>query len=256
MSDFKRFLGAWCFRQFIVTATISVLAMSSYGAVDTALGTSLIEGSIDGVDYVGVRNEPQHRHEFENDQVRIYDVLLPPGYITLYHAHTQDTIYVAVQGAKVEIKSLLGSIPVPTDRPIPSGIVFWNGHSTEPVIHQVTNTDTHAARLVGVELKFEETSLARKPLSGEGLKLRDTYKKIRVYDLELAPGENTGELAVDFSALVIALTEATVESISDKGVRQVSALEPASWAWLNAPGKVTLSNAGTSILKAVIYELP
>ncbi len=252
MSDYKCNLGVRGFWRPIVTASIAVLAMSCYAGIDEAW----VEGNIDGIDYVGVRNEPQHRHEFENNRVRIYDVLLPPGYISLYHAHTVDTIYVAVQGAKVKIYPLLGSIPVPTDRPIPTGIVFWNQHSIKPVIHGVTNIDAHAARLVGVELKFEETSLARKPLSGEGLELRDTHKKVRVYDLELAPGENTGELAVDFSGLVIALTEATVESISDKGLRQVSAFEPASWAWLNAPGKVTLSNAGASIFKAVVYELP
>ena len=252
MNRKKYRFGFRCFRQFIVTAIFAVLGVACYGIADTPL----IKGQIDGVDYVDVRDEPQHRHEFENDRIRIYDVLLPPGYVALNHAHTVDTIYVAVQGAKVMIKPLLGSIPVATDRPIPTGIVFWNEHSTKPVIHGVTNTDTHAARLVGVELKFEQTSLVRKPLSGGGLQLRDTHKKVRVYDLELAPGESTGELVIDFSGLIIALTEGTVERISDKGVRQVAALEPASWVLLDAPGNVTLSNVGISTFKAVIYEFP
>ena len=168
VSDHKCRFEARKFWRLVVTVGVAVLAMASYGAIDSDLDTSLIEGNIDGIDYVSVRNEPQHRHEFENNQIRIYDVLLPPGYISLYHAHTVDTIYVAVQGAKVKIKPLLGSIPVPTDRPIPTGIVFWNEHSKAPVIHGVTNIDGHAARLVGVELKFEETRLARKPLSGPG----------------------------------------------------------------------------------------
>ena len=252
MSRYQCNLGVWGFWRAIVAVSIAVLAMSCYAGIDEAW----VEGNIDGIDYVDVRNEPQHRHEFENDKVRIYDVLLPPGYVTLYHAHTLDTIYVAVQGAKVKIKSLLGSIPVPTDRPIPTGIVFWNQHTKEPVIHGVTNTDSHAARLVGVELIFEHTSLVRQALSGKGLVLKDTHNKVRVYTLELAPGENTGALAIDFSGLVIALTEASVERISDTGASQISSFEPASWTWLNAPGKVTFRNVGVSTFKAVLYEFP
>jgi hypothetical protein len=245
----------------IVTLTAAALttmtfALGSYGAVDAVIDKSIIEGNINGIEYVSVRNEPQHRHEFENDKIRIYDVLLPPDYVALNHAHTKDTIYVAIQGAKVKIKPLLGSVPISSDRPIPSGIVFWNEHSKEPVIHGVTNTDTHAARLVGVELKFDQTGFTRKPLTGSGLKLRDTHKKVRVYDLELAQGERTGELTINFSGLMIALTEATVERISDKGGRQVSSLEPASWKLLDTPGKVTFGNVGVTSLKAVIYEFP
>ena len=60
------------------------------------------DGSIDEIEYVSVRNEPQHRHQFENEWVRIYDVLLPPKHVTLYHAHIQDTIYVAIHGSRLK----------------------------------------------------------------------------------------------------------------------------------------------------------
>ncbi len=239
-----------------VALTAMMLPLTSYGAVAAVIDESIIEGNINGIDYVSVRNEPQHRHEFENDKIRIYDVLLPPDYVALNHAHTKDTIYVAIQGARVNINPLLGSVPIPSDRPIPTGIVFWNEHSKEPVIHGVTNTDTHAARLVGVELKFDQTGFTRKPLAGRGLTLRDTHKKVRVYNLELAAGETTGALALNFSGLVIALTEATVDYASGKGPGQVYSFEPASWTLLDAPGKVTFANAGVSSLKAVIYEFP
>ena len=51
--------------------------------------------------YVAVRDEPRHRRRFEDDHVRVYDVLIPPGDTTLYHHHTEDTFYVAVNDAIV-----------------------------------------------------------------------------------------------------------------------------------------------------------
>ena len=47
--------------------------------------------------YVAVRDEPRHRRRFEDDHVRVYDVLIPPGDTTLYHHHTEDTFYVRGQ---------------------------------------------------------------------------------------------------------------------------------------------------------------
>ena len=51
--------------------------------------------------YVEVHDEPRHRHRFEDALVRVYDVLIPPTDTTLYHRHTEDTFYVAVNEATV-----------------------------------------------------------------------------------------------------------------------------------------------------------
>ena len=51
--------------------------------------------------WVEVRDEPRHRRRFETDLVRVYDVEIPPGDTTLYHRHTEDTFYVAVNEATV-----------------------------------------------------------------------------------------------------------------------------------------------------------
>jgi hypothetical protein len=213
-------------------------------------------GDIAGIHYVGVRDEPRHRHEFENDEVRIYDVLLPPQYITLYHAHTRDTIYVAVHGSRLKSQPVAGSSILPQTLQVPSGIMFWNDHASEPLIHEVTNIGESAARLVGVELKLAKGQFISQPLSGLGLKLRDTFTKVRTYKLSLAPGESTGELAINFSGVIIALTESTVSQVITGSMPRVSSFEPASWQWLDKPGKITLSNLGISSFEAVLYELP
>ena len=213
-------------------------------------------GSFEDVDYVNVRNEPQHRHEFENEAIRIYDVFLPPGYVTLHHAHTEDTIYLVVRGSTLKTKALIGASSLPVALPVPTGTVMWSAHKAEPVVHEVTNVGEGAARLVGVELKYEQSEFTRPVLAGQGLQLDETYAKVRVYGLTLEAGESTGEIEIDFSGLMIAKTEASVTLSGAQRMPRTASYEPAAWEWLDAPGTSTITNVGISPLTAVLYEFP
>jgi hypothetical protein len=109
---------------------------------------------------------------------------------------------------------------------------------------------------VGVELKYETKQFVRKPITGHGLKLKDTYAKVRVYELNLAPGESTGKMELGFTGVIIALTEATVSLESASTAPRITSVEPASWEWLEDPGKLKLTNVGVSSFEAVLYEFP
>jgi len=213
------------------------------------------DGSINETEYVSVRNEPQHRHRFENEWVRMYDVLLPPKHVTLYHAHIQDTIYVTIHGSRLKSKSLVG-FSMPIALPIPSGMVHLTEHKKAPSVHQVTNSGDGVARLVGVELKKEATEFVRKPVVGHGLKLKDTYAKVRVYELNLAPGESTGRIESGFTGLIISLTKASVSSESENMAPTIESFEPASWEWFDEASQMGFRNVGSSPFEAVLYELP
>jgi len=213
--------------------------------------------AINGIEYVNVRDEPQHHHEYENELVRIYDVVLPPRHVTLYHAHYVDTIYAIVRGSTMQGKVLIGGSPsLPEPITVPSGFVAWNGHTKEPLIHQVTNKGEQQARLVGVEIKIPEQKFENPALASPGLILKETYKNVRVYELALAPGGNVIELDINFSGLIIALTESSVSLDYDAVISRTASFEPASWEWLDKPGKIKISNVGASAFKALLYELP
>ena len=59
-------------------------------------------------DWVPVYEEPKHQLVFENDQVIILNVNLPPGYVSLYHKHQIDLLYVTIAGTKVWAEPLNG----------------------------------------------------------------------------------------------------------------------------------------------------
>jgi len=74
--------------------------------------------------------------------------------------------------------------------------------------------------------------------------------------LALAPGDNVIELDINFSGLIIALTESSVSLDYDAVISRTASFEPASWEWLDKPGKIKISNVGVSAFKALLYELP
>jgi hypothetical protein len=57
-------------------------------------------GSLPGVDWVEVNDEPNHAERFRNDAVRVYEARIEPGTATLYHHHSLDTIYVIMAGGR------------------------------------------------------------------------------------------------------------------------------------------------------------
>jgi len=44
---------------------------------------------------VPIEKEPRHRLKFENQFVRVFDVLIPPGDDSLFHIHIYDGVYQA-----------------------------------------------------------------------------------------------------------------------------------------------------------------
>ncbi len=101
--------------------------------------------------YVEVRDEPRHRRRFENAFVRVYDVLVPPGELTLYHRHVEDTLYVSILEATVRDQTF-GAAERRTGS-VPAGISVCRPHRSEPLIHQVENVGEGDMRMIGAEVK-------------------------------------------------------------------------------------------------------
>ena len=59
---------------------------------------SLICSALYAEDWVPVYEEPRHKLAFENDHAMILNVNLPPGYVSLYHEHKIDLLYVTIVG--------------------------------------------------------------------------------------------------------------------------------------------------------------
>lgn len=144
-------------------------------------------------EWVPLQDEPQHRLVFENDQTRVLDVNLPPGYVSLYHQHELDLLYVTISGSLVWAEPLGGQ---KREADVKKGdLRFSSDNHSLPHIHRVGNIGDTTFRVIAVGLKGDtgrtkETQAVTGDLQGLGLAMEKPHAS--VYRIQLKPGEKTG----------------------------------------------------------------
>lgn len=201
---------------------------------------------------MAVRDEPRHRRRFENDVVRVYDVLIPPGDVTRYHEHTEDTFYVAVDEATVRDQTW-GADEARTGTAA-AGVAMCRPHRARPLIHQVTNVGAGDMRLIGAEIKASPSVTSAEPLHAPGHELTLEKERLRAYALTLEPGSSTGDVEYRFSSLTVFLTVATVLVRLGGGAETIAVHAPGDVVWRPGPAALSITNAGEEPLRAVVAE--
>lgn len=202
--------------------------------------------------YVDVRDEPRHRRRFENGFVRVYDVLIPPGDTTLYHHHTEDTFYVAVNEATVRDQTW-GEEEARTGT-APAGLVLCRPHRSRPLIHQVHNLGDGEMRLIGAEIKASPPVTSTEPLDAAGHQLSLERDRLRAYDVSLDAGSTTGDIAYGFSSLTVIMTVASLLVRFSDGFEHTAVYAPGDAIWRPGPVEFSMTNVGEEPLSAVVGE--
>ncbi len=199
--------------------------------------------------YVSVHDEPMHRFRFRNEYVFVYDVGIPPSAVTLYHSHDEDSLYVAINGVHCCTQDL-GQEPVTSQ--IEKGTIMVAPFRSRPLIHQVTNVGREEMRMIGAEILASPPVTAAAPLSAPGVTLLAEKPRIRTYRIALAPGESTGDLACDFSGILIVMAGHALE-IAGRETRSLS-IAPGDAIWHDGPLVQRLTNPGREPFEAVLGE--
>ncbi|MEZ5500706.1 MAG: cupin domain-containing protein [Steroidobacteraceae bacterium] len=196
--------------------------------------------------WVPVYDEPRHRLAFENDEVMILDVDLPPGYVSLYHKHELDLLYVTISGSRVWAQPL-GAERREAD--VPTGdLRFSSDNHPLPHIHRVGNIGTTPFHVIGVGIKRASTRQTN-ALSGDLSGMHKSTEKpgAVVFSMQLGPGERTGEHRHDSSFATVFLTAGKLAA-PDGSIVDVSA---ADYRWQPAGTVHRYENAGTGPVQIV-----
>ena len=94
-----------------------------------------------------------HRILFENESVRVLEVIIPPGETTKFHSHPMPGVFITIQPATRESRNLDGELLKTTKREDfdPTQPAQWREGSDTPV--SVTVTDSIAMKVIRVEMK-------------------------------------------------------------------------------------------------------
>ena len=95
---------------------------------------------------VEISGEPRHHPKFENEFVQLWDVTVPAGDATLWHAHRKDNVVVSFGDVKLRIETL-GRDPV--EGPWKFGEVRF---SKATYIHRAINVGTTSFHNFTIEL--------------------------------------------------------------------------------------------------------
>jgi hypothetical protein len=201
---------------------------------------------------VEISGEPHHHPKFENEFVRIYDVTVPAGDATLWHAHREDNVVVALGDASLRIETA-GAAPA-------EGIWKFGevrfGKAT--YIHRAINIGTSPFHNVTVELLKSPAFLAdvSKLPKQAGREPLLENARVRVYRLSLEPGESSAIHNHPLPGLGVAITAGKIE-ITTKGKARPDrlSLPPADVRWRAGAGTHSIKNVGKTRFEAIDIEL-
>jgi len=125
------------------------LKRANAGAVDVKPATVASKAQGTATDPVAVEQEPHHHVIFENQYVRVMEVIVAPGETTLFHKHSLDNVPVFLSDAAVK-RQFVGGDWAPS--PAKEGSVGFTAGTKTPYVHRITNAGTTVFHVLDVEI--------------------------------------------------------------------------------------------------------
>ena len=201
---------------------------------------------------VEINGEPRHHQTFENEFVRVWDVTVPSGDATLWHAHRNDNVVVTLGGANLRIETA-GA---------PLAEVEWKfgdvkfGKAT--YVHRAMNVGTTPFHNFTIEIL--KSPLGSQELSGLTKPITRTpvleNERVRVYRVSLEPGQSTSMHTHLLPGLGVAITAGEVEIVTEGKAKPDRLKLPAGDVrWRAGAATHSIKNVGKTRFEAVDIEL-
>ena len=191
---------------------------------------------------VPLSKEPRHRVTFENKQVRIIDVNIPPGDTSLDHRHDLDIVTVSMSGG-TNTRIQTGNQPATDRPPRPLGDATVAEYAGKSGSHKVENVGKTPYQLFAVEnLRTSGWSTAP-PTTGLATKLTTDGRAFRLYDVRL--GRETAQTSHTHAVPTVAvLIAGTVMSDGPDTQAKANPGAPIGLKQLTQPGQWILVPPG------------
>jgi quercetin dioxygenase-like cupin family protein len=199
---------------------------------------------------VEIAGEAHHHPKFENEFVRVWDVTVPGGDATLWHAHRNDNVVVTLAPAQLHIDTLGRD---PADAEWKFGEVRF---SKATYVHRAINVGTTPFHNLTIEL-LRPTNFVADPsnLPAEpGLIPILENDRVSVNRLSLAPGEAVPTHTHPYPGLQVTLTAAEIE-VTANGKTVQHPVKAADVSWRAGGVTHSIKNAGKTTFEAVDIEL-
>ena len=202
---------------------------------------------------VPVHQEPRHHPVFQNEAIRILNVLLPPGDTSEYHVHTTPSLFIRLSGT-VTGSQLQGG-KAASGKSVAGTLLFENLAPPHIRTHRVWNADADTFHVMDVELLFKDSGFAQSPLISTGLTLEIDTPWVRAYRLNLLNGTDFLPENRNKPFMLISFDAASVQ-IKQNGNTKTLALKAGSFIEIKSKRSFSLKNVSGKTVQFVLLEFP
>ncbi len=201
---------------------------------------------------VPIEQEPAHRLVLQNEHVRVFEVSLPAGDVTLWHEHLHDGASVRLTDATVEDQPEDGKAETFRMR---RGEVTY-GATPMARIHRVRNVGETVFHNVYIELLTPHDA-STDPAVAIAPDPRVVFENDRVRALRriLAPGESTDMHVHTSKGLGVPVTADRLEISYPDGATRVVEMKVGVVQWIEPGTTHRLKNVGDAGIEVVDIEL-
>lgn len=190
---------------------------------------------------VPVSKEPRHHLVFENDKVRILNVLVPPTDTTQYHVHSTPSVFICFT------KTHTGSQRINEQPEYSTSVAgnVWFEDLSEPhiKIHRVWNMDTSVFHVMDIELMSKEKSFVINTQAIHHAHLQIDSPWARAYSIQLAKNEDLRIKNQPSDFILVAINDAEIKMV-ENGKESTSFIKASEYYWINANDIFSVINAG------------
>lgn len=202
---------------------------------------------------VPVHEEPRHHLVFQNKEIRILNVLIPPNDTSQYHTHTTPSLF--IRFTNTTTGSQLQGGKASTGKSIAGTLLFENLAPPNIRTHRVWNVDKDTFNVMDVEILVKDSVFNNEPLSMTNLELEIDTNWVRAYRLTMLRGtefkiKNKGQLLI-----LVSLNVATMQT-KQNGKTDYRTLKPGSYFVIGRSQSFSFKNTADKSIPFVLVELP
>lgn len=176
---------------------------------------------------VSINDEAHHKRLLYTNDLRMWDVTLPPGESTPLFVHEYDVATVVIGDGTLNIQRNGESLTPPA--PAARGSVIVADHTGAPGTYRIQNGGTTDYRAFEIENMHDAGKWAPvMPITAPGSSVMRESRGFTVYDLALKPGDPPA-MHQHTGATIIVLIGGTLEQDGIGGEEPVRIRQPGQW---------------------------
>lgn len=199
-----------------------------------------------------INTEPHHKRLLYTNDLRLWEVTLPPGQATQPFVHDYDVATVVIGDGTLNIQR--NGEPLAPPAPNARGSVIVAEHTGAPATYRIENSGTTEYRAFEIENMHEGNWPAATPLTAPGSSVLKTSRAFTIYDVALEAGapevthNHTG-------ATIVMLIGGTLQQAGIGGTDPVRIQQPGQWLSLPRFQAHGVSAAGGGTAHAIEIEV-